>query len=169
MTWRVVRNKGWHARTHRQVLSPTSSPPSNPPSPPLHPRCERVSPAGLTAWLLEEMKWDGKQRSMWCVTKEGLFDQWSGESAQSGADIERGSLGHCSHICLPELNINVWRSRAAERSSLKEVCFCCPAECPNPSRTIHPPARTFCSRLIVVGSKLEVRSSSVFHQSSLMR
>ncbi len=33
---------------------------------------------------------------------------------QSGADTERASLGHDSHICPLELNINVWSSRAAE-------------------------------------------------------
>lgn len=29
---------------------------------------------------------------------------------------ERASLGHCSCIYLPKLNINVWRSSAAKRS-----------------------------------------------------
>lgn len=37
--------------------------------------------------------------------------QW--KEAKSGANIERASLGHCSHICLLVLNINVWRSTAA--------------------------------------------------------
>lgn len=81
---------------------------------------------------------------------------------KSGANIVRGSLGHCSHICLLERNINVWRSGAAEGSSRDTDGSISAAQLHGPTPLLccfMVPARSFCfKRLIVVGSELEVRS-----------
>lgn len=93
--------------------------------------------------------------------------QW--KEAKSGVNNERASLGHCSHIYLLELNINVWRSRAAKRSSRDTVgSFLLPQHLLFSCFMV--PAKVFCfKRLIVVGSELEVKSFAVFHQMSLTR
>lgn len=121
MTWWVVKTKGWHAHTPLATsvsrISHICSFPSTPLYLHLHPVWEMFQ-SSQSHWSLREMNWEEKQQSKWCVTKEGLFDRWSRECTEwneekSGANIKGGSLGHCAHICLVELNM--------EEQSCREV------------------------------------------------